>query len=285
MTRLVWLALAASLLLAACGPQVPAAATVRPVDEIPGGVVGPRVLDNQATAVTIAFETGTPTVCNVAYGTDASYGAIATELMLMGASLDHDVTITGLTPSTTYHYRLNLTDEQANLYQSQDFTFTTASVESQESPAAPGAERQIENVAALAAGARVNGVSSNWAGGDNDSAFGAHKSIDGDPATAWSSAGDGDNAWIEIELPGSYDVESIGFWTRTMSNDTAQIFQFSVTTDRGESLGPFDLPSADVIHAFDVRFTARTLRFDVVRSNGGNTGAVEIEVYGTPHQP
>jgi hypothetical protein len=30
-----------------------------------------------------------------------------------------------------------------------------------------------------------------------------------------------------------------------------------------------------------VQFTARTLRFDAVETSGGNTGAVEIEVYST----
>ena len=39
------------------------------------------------------------------------------------------------------------------------------------------------------------------------------------------------------------------------------------------------------MHTFEVEFTARTLRFDAADTNGGNTGAVEIAVYGTPHAP
>ena len=70
-----------------------------------------------------------------------------------------------------------------------------------------------------------------------------------------------------------------------MSDGTAQIFRFTVTTDRGETFGPFDLPNATRIHTFPVQFTARTLRFDAVETNSGNTGAVEIEVYGTLHEP
>jgi hypothetical protein len=70
-----------------------------------------------------------------------------------------------------------------------------------------------------------------------------------------------------------------------MSNDTAQIFRFTVTADRGETFGPFDLPDAGRIYYFPVWFTTRRLRFDAVETSTGNTGAVEIEVYGTPHEP
>ena len=70
-----------------------------------------------------------------------------------------------------------------------------------------------------------------------------------------------------------------------MSDGTAQLFRFTVTTDGGETVGPFDLPDATRIYTFPVQFAARTLRFDAVETSGGNTGAVEIEVYGTPHEP
>lgn len=58
-----------------------------------------------------------------------------------------------------------------------------------------------------------------------------------------------------------------------------------VTTDQGETFGPFDLPDAGRIYTFPVEFTARTLRFDAVETNRGNTGAVGIEVYGIAHEP
>jgi len=69
-----------------------------------------------------------------------------------------------------------------------------------------------------------------------------------------------------------------------MGDGTAQIFSFTVTTDQGETFGPFNLPDANQIYTFPVQFTARTLRFDAVETSGGNTGAVQIEVYGTPHE-
>ena len=138
-----------------------------------------------------------------------------------------------------------------------------------------------ENIAAKDKGARIVGVSSNYGNGANDSAFGANNAIDGDPGTAWSSDGEGDNAWIEIELPTETHVTSIGFWTRTMGT-SAQIFSFRVITDGGEVYGPFELAGTDSIYYFDTDLTAKGLRFESVSTSGGNTGALEIEVYGEP---
>jgi len=130
-------------------------------------------------------------------------------------------------------------------------------------------------------GASVVGVSSNFGGGDVDSAYGANNALDGDPSTEWSSDGDGDGAWIEIVLATKTNVTSLGFWTRTMGT-SAQISSFQVVTDLGRTLGPFTVDSAATISFFDTDFEATRLRFEVIESSGGNTGAVEIEVYGTP---
>ena len=291
--RTYWVVLVLPLVLAACGAQTPTRTVFPstgsgrrlPLEELPGALEGPNVLEDTGTSVVIQFTSGMPTVCNVAYGTDNTYGRLATMPMMGGAVREHAVTLTGLTPNSTYHYRITLTDGQARVYQSQDFVFTTTAVESEGGVPGAGGQPEGENVVSLAAGARVAGVSSNWGGGANDSAFGADNAIDGQPNTEWSSNGDGDDAWIKIELAQTYDVRTIGFWTRMMSDGTAQIFRFTVTTDQGETFGPFDLPDADRIHTFPVQFTARTLSFDAVETSDGNTGAVEIEVYGTPHKP
>jgi len=268
------------IFLVACGGQTPTVSSIMTPQEMPGGFDGPHILDNAATSVVIQFTSGVPTMCNVAFGTDANYGALATMPMMGGAIQDHAVTLSGLTPETTYHYRVTLTDEQARIYQSGDLTFLTNPSE----PPPPATGPEGENVASLAAGTTVIGVSSNYGGGDNDSSFGANNALDGQPNTEWSSDGDGDDAWIEIELDQSYDVHAIGFWTRRMPNDTAQIYSFTVITDDGETHGPFDLPDANQIYYFPVDFTARRLRFDAETTNTGNTGAVEIEVYGEPQQ-
>ena len=124
-------------------------------------------------------------------------------------------------------------------------------------------------------------VSGNFAGASNDGAFGANLAIDGDPRTQWSSDGDGDDAWIEIALPSDSLVSAVGFWTRTMGS-SAEITSFRVVSDQGEVRGPFSLPDAFSVHYFDTDLTAQRLRFEVLTSSGGNTGAVEVQVYGEP---
>ena len=137
------------------------------------------------------------------------------------------------------------------------------------------------NLALMKNGASVAGVSSNFGGGAKDSAFGAANALDGDPATEWSSASDGNDAWIDVELPAVTNVTSVGFWTRTMG-DSAQVNSFQVTTDRGETYGPFSVDDATTIYRFDTNFIAKRLRFELLNTTGGNTGALEIEVYGEP---
>jgi hypothetical protein len=112
-------------------------------------------------------------------------------------------------------------------------------------------------------------------------AFAAIRAIAGDPSTRWSSDGDGDGAWIEIELPGPTQVIRVGFWTRTMGS-SAQILSFRIVSDRGDLCGPFPLTDAAQIHYFDVDLISLRLRLEAVETSGGNTGAVEIEVYGDP---
>ena len=63
---------------------------------------------------------------------------------------------------------------------------------------------------------------------------------------------------------------------------SAQIQNFLIVSDAGETVGPFNLTDAAQSYYFDTDFTTSRLRFEVVASTGGNTGAVEIEVYGEP---
>ncbi len=137
------------------------------------------------------------------------------------------------------------------------------------------------NLALMENGASVSGVSSNFGGGADDSNFGARNALDGDPSTEWSSAGDGDDAWIEVELAEVTRIRSVGFWTRTMG-DSAQVRSFQVTTGDGEVHGPFAVDDATTIYYFDTNLEAKRLKFEVLETSGGNTGALEIEVYGDP---
>ena len=182
--------------------------------------------------------------------------------------------VEGLPPLTAVQKR-NPSDEQAVF-------LSWFLVDTEKDFASPAAFRDAglgQNLALLENGASVAGVSSNFGSGGNDSAFGAANALDGDPATEWSSASDGDAVWIDVELAAMTNVTSVGFWTRTMG-DTAQVNSFQVTTGQGETYGPFTVDDATTIYRFETQFTARRLQFELLDTSGGNTGALEIEVYG-----
>lgn len=237
---------------------------------------GPSVTDVTARSATVLATTNVDVVCAVVYGLTTDYGQIATDLdMAGGGHGDHGPMLLGLQPDTEYHYNLGGVGPDGTVYRGQDSTFRTLPLDESALPEPAG-----PNLALLSAGGSIAGHSSSF-GGSDQGTWGPVRAIDGDPGTQWSSDGDGDDAWIEIELPSLTHVTSIGFWSRTMGS-SAQVNSFQVVTDVGETHGPFSLEDAAGVHYFEVDFTARRLRFEATETSGGNTGAVEIEVYGEP---
>jgi hypothetical protein len=126
------------------------------------------------------------------------------------------------------------------------------------------------NVASMA---RITDVSSEYS-----DAFGGRNAIDGDLSTEWSSAGDGDDAHIVLEFSDLMIVEGVGFRTREMTDGTSITLSFTVTVDGVTTYGPFEAGPGLAVAL--VEFSGYELRFDVETSTGGNTGAIEVEVYG-----
>lgn len=228
-----------------------------------------------ATSTTVEVLTTIPVSCVIVFGTSPDdFGRVAQDPD-MGDSFateDHAPFLSNLEPETTYYYRLQGSDTSGNFYVSEVFTFTTP----------PESDEVSDNLLSPTRGAEVIAVSSNFNDGDNDSRFGIDNAFDDLPNTAWSTNGDGDDAFVEVALGQRSQINTIRFWTRTMSNGTAQIFSFTVTTETGDVHGPFELPDPDQAYDFDVDFVAETLRFDAVETNSGNTGAVEIAAFGEP---
>lgn len=247
------------------------AVTVLPLEEVTESA--PEILDLTSTSARLHVVTSVPLACSVVFGTSEAFGNLATDPNMAGATMtEHNPLLLDLQPETQYFYRLQGFDVNGTLYISEIGTFTTPS-ESTETTA---------NLLSPENGAEVIGVSSNYGGQPNDGSWGILNAFDGNLSTAWSSNGDGDDAWFEVQLGQPSHISQIVFQTRIMADESSRIFDFSVTNENDEVYGPFELPDADQAYTFDTDFEAATLRFDVGNSSGGNTGAVEIEVYGEP---
>lgn len=225
-----------------------------------------------ATSTRVEVSTTIPVNCLIIFGETEDFGRVAQDSDMgdSGAHEDHSPILTDLEPETTYFYRLQGSDTQGNFYVSEVFSFTTP----------PESNEVSDNLLSPTRGAEVLEVSSNFNNGANDGSWGILNAFDDDPNTQWSSNGDGNDAFFTVQLAEESQINIIRFWTRTMSNNTAQVFSFTVTTETGEIYGPFELPDPEQAYEFEVDFIAETLRFDVVDSNGGNTGAVDIAVFG-----
>jgi phosphodiesterase/alkaline phosphatase D-like protein len=102
--------------------------TTKPVITFPiEPTVGP-------TSVSVSWTTDEPSSTQVEYGTSNTYGSLQpaqpTDDPTGGQSLGvvtHSVVLTGLQPTTTYHYRVKSKDKAGNEAVSNDKTFTTTS--------------------------------------------------------------------------------------------------------------------------------------------------------------
>ena len=245
-------------------------------------VSGPEVVEITATSARILTVTAIDVACAVTYGETTEYGQMATDLdMAGGGHRNHKPLLMNLKPDTTYHFSFGGVSARRQIFRGDDFTFKTLPAPTLPAPMGGVLESTDNNLALSENGSSIVGVSSNFGGVGDGGPWGSQSAIDGDPRTEWSSNGDGDDAWIEIELPAEIKVTSVGFWTRTMGA-SSQILSFKVTTDGGKTAGPFQLDDASAIKQFNVDLRANRLRFEAEETTGGNTGAVEIEVYGEP---
>jgi hypothetical protein len=232
------------------------AAAIEPFSAIQASpvVISP---DASGRSAVLEVETSRDVACSVVYGETDAFGLIAVDNdMDGGAHADHQPVMGGLTPDTEYQYRLQGTAPDGTIYVSEVMSFRT--------PPEP-----LGGPPNLALGAAISGVSSEFS-----ASFAASNAFDGDATTEWSTQGDGDDAWVEIDLGSPQAVSEVLFRTRSMGDGSSITDTYALTAD-GAAIGEF---SADVPAA--VQITAQVLRFDVVSSSGGNTGAVEILVLG-----
>jgi hypothetical protein len=223
--------------------------------------------DPSGNGAVLRVNTNIDVACAVAYGPTTELGSLATDTDMAGGGHSvHKPLMRGLSIGETYYYRVQAIGPDGVLYQSDLMQFTYTGE--------PGGGDAITPPAPNAASfGRVTDVSSEYS-----DAFSGSNAIDGDLSTEWSSAGDGDDAYIVLAFSDLMIVEGVGFRTREMTDGTSITLSFTVTVDGGATYGPFEAGPGLAVALVD--FTGYELRFDVEASTGGNTGAVEVEVYG-----
>jgi hypothetical protein len=234
-----------------------------------------RVAERAATRAVVHVETTLPTACEVLHGTSESEldrSASEPEIEAAGLSMIHDIVLEDLRPDTKYYFRARVVDRENTEALSEIDSFTTED--------APESELGV-NVALLDQGARVASVSSNWGAGANDSSYGGNQAFDGRMATEWSSDGDGDEAWIELDFREERQLTAFAFRSREMKDQTGIIRRLALVFDDQETRGPFDTPDPSVRYEFELEppAVARRVWVRAIETSGGNTGAREIEFY------
>ena len=191
----------------------------------------PEVVDVTAHSARVHAVTNIDVVCSVAYGETREYGRLATDSdMDASGHEDHGPLLTGLKPNTEYHLTFGGIGPDGTVYRYSDMTFRT-----KPAPVGAPAKPSGQDLALLANGARVVGTSSNFGGAGNSETWGGNQAIDGDASTQWSSDGDGNDAWIEIELAAETRVTGLGFWSRTMgSSAEVHAFRGGIGRRRGQ---------------------------------------------------
>jgi hypothetical protein len=105
----------------------PATVITPPTDTTPPVISGVVVSAISQTNATISWTTGEPANTQVDYGTTSAYGT--TTALTTSLTTPHSQLLSGLTASTTYHYRVRSADAAGNGATSADASFTTAAAD------------------------------------------------------------------------------------------------------------------------------------------------------------
>lgn len=87
-----------------------------------GPTISDIIVDTTSTTATVRWSTSEDTTASLAVGLTTGYGQTVERSTFAST---HQLAVTGLTPSTTYHFRLTNTDASGNQTRSSDDTFTT----------------------------------------------------------------------------------------------------------------------------------------------------------------
>lgn len=264
-----------------CSPRLVAAASVLILaagcteDLEPLEFTDIRAEEIGSSRAVIRFQTSRPTTCEVEYGTERdalTERATDPDMDDDELDVDHEVALEDLLAETTYYYRGYAVDQDGQISRSSISSFTTL---------ASDVDAGLVNVALLESGAVVEQVSSNFGGAQNDETWGANAAFDGLMDTEWATSGDGDDAYVTIDLGQVRTLSAFGFRSRQMNDGTSIIESVQIIVDETITLGPFDTPDPTEVYQFDIEpaLEATVVRIEAVTTTGGNSGAKEVQLF------
>lgn len=239
-----------------------------------------RIEELAPNRAVLRFDTDVPASCEAQYGLAADqleYAATDPEMEPGELMITHQVPLEDLSPETTYYVRARATDENDRTEYSDIIEFTT--------PAGDDPSASLVNVALLEEGTTVVEVSSNFGGEDNDSAYGISRALDGKVATEWSTARDGDDAYVVLDFGQTRTITHFAYRSRMMVDGTSIVTRVRVLVEGTDIvLGPFDTPDHTRRYVFELTepVDASRVRFEAVATTGGNTGGKEIQFFSAP---
>ena len=256
------------VLAAGCGGDDGVGSAVHPFAEVQAaGFVFEADPTNGERGV-FRVTTTEPMICAIVWGETEQLGRFNNSLAMNGTGIvEHAVFLPGAVPGRTYSFRVQGSTADGTLYQSDMATF---SIPATTAPESADVGVRGEN---LALDSTVVEVSSEFSDG-----FAAANAIDGSGTTEWATSGDGDDAFIVVDLGEQQQIAGVEFITRSMLDGTAIAATFTVTVDGDGPLGPFPAGTAVEPNTAAVDVSGRVVRFDVDTSSGGNVGAVEVRV-------
>jgi hypothetical protein len=260
-------ALTILLVSAGCGVAADSEVEVRPFSEVQDSEMVFEADPTNLSRAIFRVTTTEPMICAIVWGEDDTFGNFNNSLNMAGTGIvQHDVFLPDAVPGVEYSFVVQGTTADGILYRSEVGTFVISDIGTTEATGNGSTN--------LAEGAAVE-VSSEF-----NKAFAATNAVDGDFGTEWSSLGDADNAWIEIDLGAPAAVSGFEFLTRAMTDGTSITETYTVTVDGTETYGPFPAGNPADPQPSLIAVNGQVFRFDVDSSTGGNTGAVEVRILG-----
>lgn len=215
-------------------------------------------------------DTTEPMICAIVWGETEALGNFNNSLDMNGTGIiEHNVFLPGAEPGVEYYFKVQGSTADGSLYETELMTFTVPELEGGAS-----GDDMVDHGTNLALTGTVVETSSEFS-----ASWGGANVIDDDLSTEWATSGDGDGAYIVIDLGSPQTLSGVEFITRSMADGTAITNEFTVTVDDGETFGPFPAGTVADPGFAEVIATGQVIRFDVSSSTGGNTGAVEIRIF------